>query len=307
VHLNPGKPKGKTMLEDWDQPSAEQLERAIAAAREAMPAYDDILAFYGRVFQEQATGIEAIAVTVEAPDAERVEIARREGFPLVSPAELPGDLAHGADLLVRLCRAVQGATAPLAAAAGAIQAAIDQKPLAPEEMLRAHREENSDRFAAMAAALGIPVEVLAFFADQSLAPSLGVGRRLLAAGWEPDLTRSRGFCPICGSAPALGVLEEDGRRFLVCSVCRQPWQLPRVRCAACGQTNAEKLYYIYSEEEPAYRIDACDVCHHYIKTVDRRRLARPFYPPLEQLLTVHLDLVAGENQLTPVSGANWGD
>ena len=273
----------------------------------AQPAYDDILAFYGRVFQEQAADIETIAVTAGAPDAARAGIARKEGFPLVVPAELPVDLAHAAALLLRLCQAVQGATPPLKAAAAAIRSAIDDNRLNPVEMLEARRDENPERFATLAAELDVPLEVLAFFADESLAPSLVAGRRQVAGHWREDAARDQGYCPVCGSAPALGVLEEDGRRFFICSVCRQRWRVRRVRCAACGQTDAQKLYYIYSEEEPAYRIDACDVCRHYVKTVDRRRLARPFYPPLEQVLTVHLDLVAAENQLTPAPGANWGN
>lgn len=295
------------MMEDWDHPKPKDLDRAVAAARQAMPAYDEILAFYGSVFKEQAADSETIAVTADAPDTARVEIARKEGFPLVAPVELPVDLSHAAALLLRLCRAASGATAPLAAAASAIQSAIVENRLHPGEILTARRENSSDRFAALAAELDIPFEVLAFFADESLAPSLVAGRRRVAAHWQQDAAHDKGYCPVCGSAPALGVLEEDGRRFLICSVCRQRWQVQRVRCAACGQTDAQKLYYIYSEEEPAYRIDACDVCRHYVKTVDRRRLARLFYPPLEQVLTVHLDMVAAENKLAPVPGANWRD
>jgi FdhE protein len=294
------------MSENWDRPNPKDLDRAVAAARQAMPVYGDILAFYGRVFQEQAAEMETIAVTADAPDAKRIDVARREGFPLISPAELPVDLTHAAALLLRLCRAVSGATAPLAAAAAAIQSAANDHRLDLEELLKARRH-SPDRFAALATELDIPLEILTFFADESLAPSLVEGRRGLAAQWKEESARGSGYCPVCGSAPALGVLEEDGRRFLICSVCRQRWQVHRVRCAACGQTDAQKLYYIYSEEEPAYRIDACDVCRHYVKTVDRRRLARPFYPPLEQVLTVHLDLVAAEKGLAPAPGVNWGD
>jgi FdhE protein len=293
------------MMEDWDHPHPKDLDRAVATARQAMPAYDPILAFYGRVFQEQATDIETITVTANRLDAARVDIARKEGFPLVSPAELPVDLSHATALLLRLCRAAAEATAPLKAAAAAIQSAIEDDRLDPGEMLNARRDETPEHFAALADRLDMAPEVLAFFADESLAPSLVAGRRQLMAHWQEDVARDTGYCPVCGSAPALGVLEEDGRRFLICSICRHRWQVHRVRCAACGQTDAQKLYYIYSDEEPAYRIDACEACHHYVKTVDRRRLARPFYPPLEQLLTVHLDLVAAENKLTPAPGGNW--
>ncbi len=287
-----------TMPEDRDNPK--DLGRAIAAAREAMPAYTGLLAFYARVFEQQAAGARMIHVEAPQLGAARLDIARREGLPLVAPHELPVDLAHGAGLLERLCRAVQGATEPLAAAAAAIQAALQARRLDPRDLLRARREQDPGRFEGLAADLGTPPDILAFFADQSLLPSLVAGRRQIAGRWlKENETRSDGSCPVCGSAPALGLLEEDGRRLLFCGMCRQPWPLPRVRCAACGQTNPAKLYYIYCEEEPAYRLDACDACGRYVKTVDRRRLSRPFYPPLEQVLTLHLDLVAAGKGLFP--------
>jgi hypothetical protein len=144
------------MTENWDHPTPKDLDRAVAAARQAMPAYDDILAFYGRVFQEQAADIETIAVTAGTPDAARAGIARKEGFPLVAPAELPVDLNHAAALLLRLCQAVQGATPPLKAAAAAIRTAIDDNRLNPKEILEARRDENPERFATLAAELDVP-------------------------------------------------------------------------------------------------------------------------------------------------------
>ena len=73
-----------------------------------------------------------------------------------------------------------------------------------------------------------------------------------------------------------------------------------MRCVQCGPVDPAKLYYLYSDAEPAYRVDACDACRHYLKTVDRRRLARPFFAPLEQVLTTHLDLLAAKEGLSPV-------
>jgi FdhE protein len=52
--------------------------------------------------------------------------------------------------------------------------------------------------------------------------------------------------------------------------------------------------YLYSEEEKEYRVDACESCRKYIKTVDTRVLGRRAYPPLEQVASLHLDLKAAE-------------
>jgi FdhE protein len=52
--------------------------------------------------------------------------------------------------------------------------------------------------------------------------------------------------------------------------------------------------YLYSEEEKEYRLDACDSCRTYIKTVDTRVIDRRTYPALEQIASLHLDLKASE-------------
>ncbi|RPJ13122.1 MAG: formate dehydrogenase accessory protein FdhE, partial [Deltaproteobacteria bacterium] len=43
-----------------------------------------------------------------------------------------------------------------------------------------------------------------------------------------------------------------------------------------------------------YRVDACDSCRKYLKTVDTRVLNRRVYPALEQVASLHLDLKAAE-------------
>jgi FdhE protein len=54
------------------------------------------------------------------------------------------------------------------------------------------------------------------------------------------------------------------------------------------------LHYLYSESEKAFRVDCCENCRKYIKTVDARSANRPIYPPLEQVASLHLDIKARE-------------
>jgi FdhE protein len=62
-------------------------------------------------------------------------------------------------------------------------------------------------------------------------------------------------------------------------------------CAVCGNKEQGSLKFFCGEGEESYRIDLCDKCHHYIKTIDYRDLeaSDPF---LEDLATLHLDVVA---------------
>jgi FdhE protein len=67
----------------------------------------------------------------------------------------------------------------------------------------------------------------------------------------------------------------------------------RVSCAVCGERNPDALQYFHDEGDAACRIDLCDSCRHYIKTIDVRPLEAPD-PVLEDLATLHLDVVASE-------------
>jgi FdhE protein len=39
-------------------------------------------------------------------------------------------------------------------------------------------------------------------------------------------------------------------------------------CPACGEENAEKLVIYTADQFQHVRIEACDSCRHYIKTID---------------------------------------
>jgi FdhE protein len=155
-------------------------------------------------------------------------------------------------------------------------------------------EGNETRIQAAAAAFGVKAEALSFFIHHSLRPALCRCAQELSGLLADDLVWEKGYCPICGSPPVLAWLEADGRQFLYCSFCWHRWPGRRALCAFCGNSDPQRLSYLYSEEEKEYRIDVCDACRKYIKTVDGRHLSRLAYPPLELIASLHLDLKAAE-------------
>jgi FdhE protein len=86
----------------------------------------------------------------------------------------------------------------------------------------------------------------------------------------PQVTTPR-LCPVCGSRPLLGVLRPEGdggKRFLLCSFCSQEWEFRRILCAACGEEAEDKLPVYVAEETPHVRVEACDTCKFYLRTID---------------------------------------
>jgi len=71
-------------------------------------------------------------------------------------------------------------------------------------------------------------------------------------------------------------------------------------CAVCGNKEQGSLKYFYGEGEEACRVDLCDNCHHYTKTIDCRTLEAPD-PCLEDLATLHLDVLAVQKGIRDLS------
>jgi FdhE protein len=139
-----------------------------------------------------------------------------------------------------------------------------------------------------------------FFAKAILQP---YGERLAAAG----ITRSDRIgnpadnrCPACGGPPQLSFLEpitaiagDGGGRSLLCAACLTPWPFRRVRCPACGEGDERKLAYFHAPDLGHLRVDACETCRRYIKTVDLTKLGFAI-PLVDEVAGASLDLWARE-------------
>lgn len=101
-------------------------------------------------------------------------------------------------------------------------------------------------------------------------------------------------CPFCKRKPGIGVLRplgDGGQRSLVCSFCLGEWEFRRILCPGCGEMDPAKLPVYAAEEMPHVRVEACDSCKCYIKTVDLTKSALG-EPIVDELASVPLDLWA---------------
>lgn len=110
----------------------------------------------------------------------------------------------------------------------------------------------------------------------------------------PDVRAPR--CPICFGRPVVAILREEGhgaRRTLLCALCLNEWEFPRVVCPACDEQRFDALPVYTADVFSHVRIDACDSCKRYLKTVDltKNGLAVPL---VDDLASVALDLWAHE-------------
>jgi FdhE protein len=133
----------------------------------------------------------------------------------------------------------------------------------------------------------------AFFAQALLQPySEFLAKKAGARGDDS----SSGLCPFCGSKPQVAVLRPEGdgaKRFLLCSLCCTEWLFRRVLCPGCGEEDKDKLPVFSAQEFDYVRIDACDTCRAYIKSIDLSKNGRAI-PEVDELATVSLNLWAVE-------------
>jgi FdhE protein len=86
----------------------------------------------------------------------------------------------------------------------------------------------------------------------------------------PPVVTTR-LCPLCDSRPLLGVLRPEGdggKRFLLCSFCSQEWEFRRILCPTCGEEAEDKLPVFVAENSPHVRVEACETCKFYLRTID---------------------------------------
>jgi len=103
-------------------------------------------------------------------------------------------------------------------------------------------------------------------------------------------------CPFCSRKPVVGILRPEGdgaKRSLVCSLCATEWEYHRVVCPSCGEQRPEQLPVYTSKQFEHVRIDACDACRSYIKTVDLTKNGHAV-PVVDELATLPLTLWAQE-------------
>jgi FdhE protein len=127
---------------------------------------------------------------------------------------------------------------------------------------------------------------------------------LRLAGVAPDRVHTRGHCPFCGGSPATSCrrsgAESDGSaRSLVCALCGLEWPINRILCPACSEGEPRKLPSFTSEPHTAARIEACETCGRYMKSIDMSKDVHAV-PEVDDVASIALDLWAVEQGYTRI-------
>jgi FdhE protein len=108
------------------------------------------------------------------------------------------------------------------------------------------------------------------------------------------LQHAHAVCPFCSRKPCLGVMRQMGdgaARSLVCSFCLGEWEFRRLVCPGCGEEDDKKLPVFTASDFDYIRVECCDSCKTYIKTVDLTKDGHA-EPMVDELASAPLDLWA---------------
>lgn len=265
-----------------------KIEALQSAARQA-PEYAAIAPFFVAVYDYllEHEGTTGIGIDLAGVDQEQ---RSSHGFPIISPSELKVDRPALLTFLGGLVEVLEAESKDGAAALGSIGQALRSGDLDPEPLLAAILERRRAPLDEAALALEVPGPLLEYILEIPLKAALEPCAAVLGSdafpGWQESV------CPVCGARPAMAELAGDeGERRLCCSTCSYTWSFRRIKCPSCGCEDPEQLSY-FTAGEGATRVDTCRACSRYIKTRDARKGGGEVPLEVEDLLTIHLDLLA---------------
>ncbi|WDP86085.1 MAG: formate dehydrogenase accessory protein FdhE [Desulfobacter sp.] len=291
-------------IPDHSQPinidlTQEQIMNTANALRKTRPAYGPMIEFYSQVFTAQAEASQTISLDPIVIEPDILALKFKNEMPLITPSQFKIEMNESKKLMETIC-GLAAAHAPNLSQAGETLAQCLKNPESQVDLKALFNALLDSRdISDMAILYKISPEALGFFGFTAMAPSIQACSAQLSVYLKENFVQSKGYCPVCGSLPNLAFLDESGKKQVSCSLCAHIWQTRRMGCLFCDAPPQKHQDYFFSNEEKEYRVYCCDHCRHYIKTVDLREMGRRFFPKLEQIATLHLDIKAKEQGYTP--------
>ena len=151
---------------------------------------------------------------------------------------------------------------------------------------------DDDKFQQFSDDYHISIQFLKIFTELTSSPFL----ELCAETFSQKMTKlhwNESFCPICGSQPAMAAIDEkQKRKTLWCRRCNTTWQFSVDVCPFCHNSNVKTQKYLFLSNNKPYRVDACDNCGNYLKTLNQSFLSNKVDFSVVNIVTYYLDLLA---------------
>ena len=265
--------------------------RTIQTHRDLSPHYAELLDILEEILILREEYRRRLQREIFPVDEKLIAAKMTGGFPLVDFSTVIGDLAEPQAYFLALLEIAEkrapGETGEMARKIRDGEIRFNDliyesfnPPFEDEEALRDEEEASFD--------------LVELFIEESLRPALEMvtaryGDAIRKTDW------SEGYCPVCGREPKIGeIRDEEGSRYLFCNQCGFEWNYLRIKCPFCGNEEQQSLAYFTIEGDERYRVDVCNECKRYIKIVDFREAKQKADLDVEDIATLHLDMLAND-------------
>ncbi|OGR13392.1 MAG: hypothetical protein A2277_05935 [Desulfobacterales bacterium RIFOXYA12_FULL_46_15] len=272
----------------------EQLNKTAGMIVNSRPAYREILDFYKEVFRVQEESLKDIRLPPVIIEPDLLKIKQKNELPLIDPSEFLIDLKAAVQTFEDICELAAELAPGLSSNARFLKKAVSEKAFDPESLFSAILNGHDKTLQDIAQLLDVPLNELSLFGYLSISPSIRVCAEQLETYLSGMPELQKGYCPVCGNLPDMAFLDMEGRQHLNCSFCCHKWKSGRMGCVFCRNNEKDMQHYFFNEEEKEYQVKLCDHCKRFIKLVDLRQMDREFFPNLEKIATLHLDIQARE-------------
>lgn len=199
-------------------------------------------------------------------------------------------------VMADLGAAITGATGYVAARR--VADALTSGAVDPARLLALVYQRDQDGVRLLATDHALVVDMLWLLGDLAVAPIVHLQQFAALRDGNPEspvreaLERwDHGYCPACGSWPALAEFF-FGERLLRCAFCACTWRQALDQCAFCHERGENFATVVPDREQPGRRIELCRACGGFLKTLDVE-LVTPFpLVAIEDLASSDLDQAA---------------
>jgi len=276
--------------------SSKKILKEITSLRNKKYLPQGYIAFHGDLFQRQLETKDKLLHdnVLENFNPGNVEQKLKAGVHILDLDRIQSINGPLVDLVDTICRLIEKHGKWDASKVKPLKQAVEKNRLNVQTLMTKAALKDSQYFESLSESLGVEAEILYYMGIQVGKPLF----ELLAESVEGKIGRglwTGGFCPVCGQEPAIAKIErEEGHRILHCWLCNTEWPFRRLQCPFCLNDDHETLRFFYFDEVSPYRVDVCDVCKRYLKTVDERKLNEEQRANLEveSIHTIFLDIIA---------------
>lgn len=292
---------GHVVVPDGHPDLLETAERRWAAIADARPDLAPAVALQRRLLGLMLD----LATTIAARGLPRLSLPPKylaaklaRGVPVFAGEPIPLPVPVLGSTLRAMCDALADGGA--GEAATHIREAVDNGSMEVGSLLAASLKRDQAAIRVGATHRGLAPDLVWLVAELAVGPFLHLVQRGLFDRAEREALRTaldewaRGYCPACGSWPAVAEVVA-GHRTLRCSFCSSAWELPTYACIYCDERGEPFVTAAPNEERKDRRVELCSTCGGYVKTIDLDELSPFPLLAISDIETTDLDVAAMEH------------